>query len=212
MIATCHRRGAHAMGGTSAQIPIPCDPEANKAALQRVRGDKLHEVWAGHDGTRVAHAGLVPLAKFIFDTYMSGPNQINRFLSSTSSAQDLLCIPSGGITGFGLSSNVEAALQYLAAWLGGSGSVAIHNLTEGMATAETCRTQVWQWLRHRVRMDDGRMVAPELVSETIDRHVAKLNGGLPEAQLSAAVRLFDQSLKADTCPELLSSSAYEWLD
>ena len=200
------------MGGIATQIPIQNDLEANKAALERVRGDKLREAWLGHDGTRVAHTGLVPLSKFIFDTYMSGPNQLNRYISSTTGGPDLLCAPAGPVTSACLSLNVDVALQYLAAWLGGQGSVPIYNLREDMATAEICRAQVWQWLRHGAKMDDGRMVTPAAVSAMMNEHVAKLDGRVPEPQLSTAVRIFDQIVTADTCPDFLSSRAYEWMD
>ena len=212
LIATCHRRGAHAMGGMAAQIPIKSDPEANKAALERVREDKLREVWAGHDGTWVAHPGLVPLAKFIFDTYMPNPNQIIRANSSTTSEADLLCVPGGQITSAGLSLNVDVGLQYLAAWLGGNGCVPIYNLMEDLATAEICRAQLWQWVRHSSRMQDGRLIHSSTVSELVDQHVAKLYGSVPEAQLSTAVRLFEEMVNADGCPDFLSTHAYKCID
>jgi malate synthase len=212
LIATCHRRGAHAMGGMAAQIPIKNNPEANKAALERVREDKLREVWAGHDGTWVAHPGLIPLAKFIFDTYMPSPNQVNRLSSSTTCESDLLCVPQGRITRVGLSLNVDVGLQYLAAWLGGNGCVPIYNLMEDMATAEICRAQLWQWLRHGARMDDGNVVTSALVYGLMQEHVAKLSGRVPEAQLSTAVRLFEEMVVAGSCPDFLSTSAYDCLD
>jgi malate synthase len=212
LVARCHRRGAHAMGGMAAQIPIKSDPDANKAAMERVREDKLREVWAGHDGTWVAHPGLIPLAKFIFDTYMPSPNQRDRLSSSTTCESDLLCVPTGPISSAGLSLNVDVGLQYLAAWLGGNGCVPIYNLMEDMATAEICRAQVWQWLRHGARMDDGRRVNADSVSGLVQEHVAKLSRRVPEAQLSTAARLFEEMVSAESCPEFLTTPAYEFID
>ena len=135
------RRGAHAMGGMAAQIPIKNDPAANEEALARVREDKLREVFAGHDGTWVAHPGLVPVAREIFDAHMPLPNQLDRLTTSTVAAADLLRAPSGSITAKGLARNLDVGLQYLAAWLGGNGCVPIYNLMEDAATAEICRAQ-----------------------------------------------------------------------
>jgi malate synthase len=212
LIATCHRRGAHAMGGMAAQIPIKNDPEANRAALERVREDKLREVWAGHDGTWVAHPGLIPLAKFVFDTYMPTPNQLDRLTSSTTTAHDLLRIPSGPITEAGLSLNVDVGLQYLASWLGGNGCVPIYNLMEDAATAEICRTQIWQWLRHGARLDSGRLVTPEVVCGIVHEHVEKLSRRIPSTQLFTAARLFQEMTNTAEFPEFLTLRAYECLE
>jgi malate synthase len=212
LIQTCHRRRAHAMGGMAAQIPIKNDPEANKAALERVREDKLREVWAGHDGTWVAHPGLIPLAKFVFDTYMNSPNQIGRFTSSTAGASDLLCVPCGPITTAGLSLNIDVSLQYLSAWLGGNGCVPIYNLMEDAATAEISRAQVWQWMRHGAKLDDGRTITPALVCRMIHEHVEKLNKQIPAPQLSTAVDLFDEMVTAEEFPEFLTLRAYQCID
>ena len=211
LIATCHRRGAHAMGGMAAQIPIKNDPEANKAALDRVRDDKLREVWAGHDGTWVAHPGLVPLAKFVFDTYVPCPNQLDRLTPSTTTAADLLSAPSGPITEAGLSLNVDVGLQYLTAWLGGDGCVPIYNLMEDAATAEICRAQVWQWMRHGAKLEDGRTVTPAMVSGMIQRHVEKLSKHLPQTQLITAARLFEELVNSRVFPDFLTLSAYDHL-
>jgi malate synthase len=211
LIATCHRRGAHAMGGMAAQIPIKSDPEANQAALQRVRDDKLREVWAGHDGTWVAHPGLVPLAKFVFDTYMPRPSQLDRFTHSTTTATDLLSALPGPITEAGLSLNVDVGLQYLTAWLGGNGCVPIYNLMEDAATAEISRAQVWQWLRHEARLDDNRVITPAMVRGMVDQHVEKLSKGLPGAQLFTAARLFHELVNAREFPDFLTLRAYDHL-
>jgi malate synthase len=143
LIKTCHRRGAFAMGGMAAQIPIKNDPVANEAALAKVRADKEREAGDGHDGTWVAHPGLVPVAREIFDRYMPTPNQLHRKLDEVSvTAADLLAIPAGSITEAGLRNNVNVSIQYMAAWLGGNGCVPIHNLMEDAATAEISRAQV----------------------------------------------------------------------
>ncbi|HMK23034.1 MAG TPA: malate synthase A, partial [Terriglobales bacterium] len=153
LIRTCHRRGIHAMGGMAAQIPIKNDPEANERALDKVRQDKLREVRAGHDGTWVAHPGLVPVAKEIFDTHMKTPNQIDRHLPEIHiTAKDLLTVPEGKITEEGLKWNIDVGLQYVESWLRANGCVPIYNLMEDAATAEICRTQVWQWIRHGAKL------------------------------------------------------------
>ena len=149
LIQTCHRRGIHAMGGMAAQIPIKNDPAANEKAIDKVRQDKLREVNAGHDGTWVAHPGLVPIAKEIFDADMKEANQIGRRREDVRvTAKDLLAVPEGEITEEGLRWNIDVGLQYLESWLRGSGCVPIYNLMEDAATAEICRAQVWQWVRH----------------------------------------------------------------
>src|SRR5882762_1703256 len=158
LIHTCHRRSVHAMGGMAAQIPIKNDPVANDAALARVRADKLREVRAGHDGTWVAHPGLVPIAQAVFDQQMPGPNQLDVTRDDVRvTPAELLEIPTGTITTEGLRTNIDVGVRYLAAWLGGNGCVPINNLMEDAATAEICRTQIWQWLRHGARMADGRV-------------------------------------------------------
>jgi malate synthase len=212
LIATCHRRGSHAMGGMAAQIPIKNDPEANEAALCRVREDKLREVWAGHDGTWVAHPGLVPLARQVFDTHMPFPNQLDRLKCSTTTASDLLKPATGTITEQGLARNLDIGLQYLAAWLGGNGCVPIYNLMEDAATAEICRAQAWQWLRHGARLNEGARITPQLVLETLDQQADRLRGKLPEGQLSEARRLYAEMTTADEFPQFLTLRAYELLE
>ena len=160
LIHTCHRRGIHAMGGMAAQIPIRDDPKANEEAMQRVREDKLREVRAGHDGTWVAHPGLVPVAQQVFDEHMPGKNQIRPPAEALSriTAENLLEIPKGRITEFGFERNIEVALRYIESWLRGNGCVPIYNLMEDVATAEICRAQLWQWIRYGAKLDDGRGV------------------------------------------------------
>jgi malate synthase len=212
LIATCHRRAAHAIGGMAAQIPIKNDPDANNAAMARVRDDKLREVWAGHDGTWVAHPALAPVAKFIFDTYMPFPNQLDRPNTAPIIAQDLLCSPTGNITQEGLERNIDVGLQYLSAWVGGNGCVPIYHLMEDAATAEICRAQVWQWLRHRAPLADGRHVTRSLVSSILDRTVEELSGKIPTDQLQTAVALYDLMLITEEFPEFLTLQAYDYLD
>src|SRR5215472_17173841 len=183
LIKTCHRRGIHAMGGMAAQIPIKNDPAANETALEKVRQDKLREVRAGHDGTWVAHPGLVPVAKEVFDTYMKTPNQISRKPNDvTITASDLITVPEGDITEQGLRWNIDVGLQYLAAWLGGNGCVPIYNLMEDAATAEICRAQVWQWLRH------GRVKHAQ-VQKALNTTMERLRGKVPERELTQAESL-----------------------
>ena len=157
LIHTCHRRGIHAMGGMAAQIPIRNNPAANEEAMERVRLDKLREVRAGHDGTWVAHPGLVPVAKAIFDEYMPTPNQIRppAHAHSRITEQNLLEIPKGRITAAGFERNIDVALQYIESWLRGNGCVPIYNLMEDAATAEISRAQLWQWLRYGARLENG---------------------------------------------------------
>src|SRR2546426_3549488 len=156
LIKTCHWRGAPAMGGMAAQIPIKNDAKANEAALEKVRQDKLREVTDGCDGTWVAHPGLVPVAKEIFDRHMPTANQIDRRRDDASvTAKELLSVPKGDITEKGLRTNISVGIQYLEAWLRGSGCVPLYNLMEDAATAEISRSQVWQWLHHGARLDNG---------------------------------------------------------
>lgn len=212
LVATCHHRGAHAMGGMAAQIPIKNDPQANEAAMARVREDKLREVWARHDGTWVAHPGLVPLAKSIFDTHMPFANQLSWQVSSGTTAAAFLDAPSGAITAQGLTRNLDVGLQYLAAWLGGNGCVPIYNLMEDAATAEICRAQVWQWVRHGATLDDGRRVTLPMVRDLLHAHAAKLVGQYRDSHLALAQRLYDEMIATPEFTEFLTVRAYEYLD
>jgi malate synthase len=173
LIATCHRRGAFAMGGMAAQIPIKSDAKANEEALARVRADKEREAGDGHDGTWVAHPGLVPLAREIFDRLMPGPNQLTKLGEGLAlSARDLLEVPQGQITERGLRSNVRVALHYISTWLGGNGCVPIDNLMEDAATAEISRAQLWQWRTHGAKLEDGRRVNAALIERTLAEELA----------------------------------------
>ncbi|MGH7177831.1 MAG: malate synthase A, partial [Tepidisphaeraceae bacterium] len=172
VIKTCHKRGAHAMGGMAAQIPIKNDPAANEIAMAKVRADKEREAGDGHDGTWVAHPGLVGLAKQIFDANMPGPNQLDGSRDDVNvTASDLLTMPGGPITENGLRMNVNIALRYLESWLNGNGCVPIFNLMEDAATAEISRSQVWQWIRHRRATEDGQAIDVPRVRRIIEQEM-----------------------------------------
>ena len=209
LIQTCHRRGIHAMGGMAAQIPIKSDPAANEKALEKVRQDKLREVTAGHDGTWVAHPGLVPIAKEVFDAHMKTPNQINLKREDVHiESKDLLTIPEGQITEEGLRWNVDVGLQYLESWLRGNGCVPIYNLMEDAATAEICRSQVWQWLKHGAHLSDGRPITQELVHNIIAEQKSKLKGG----RTSEAANIFQRMTTSEDFAEFLTLEAYDYID
>jgi len=218
VVKTCHRRGVHAMGGMAAQIPIRHDPAASEQALAKVRADKLREVRDGHDGTWVAHPGLVAVAREIFDAHMPGPNQLGRKRDDVRvSAADLLEVPAGTRTENGLRLNIRVGVQYLEAWLRGLGCVPLYNLMEDAATAEISRTQVWQWLHHGAALEDGRPVTTDLVREitgeelgVIEREVGAerfRSGGF-----AAAAELFLELAMAAECEEFLTLPAYARLD
>ncbi len=206
LIKTCHRRGAHAMGGMAAQIPIKDDPEENARALEKVRADKLREVREGHDGTWVAHPGLVPIAKAVFDEGMPAPNQLDRLRDDVHVTEQMLVEPPRGTrTAGGLRHNIRVGIQYLAAWLGGQGAVPIYNLMEDAATAEISRTQIWQWIRHGATLDDGHPVTRDLVARVIEEEF----GGT--RQYDAARAVFLQVATTDELEEFLTLPAYNEL-
>ena len=218
LIRTCHRRGAHAMGGMAAQIPIKHDDAANRAALEKVRQDKLREVTAGHDGTWVAHPGLVPVAREVFDARMRSPNQIEQARDDVRvMARDLLSPPQGAISEAGLRQNIDVGLQYLAAWLGGNGCVPIYHLMEDAATAEISRSQVWQWVRHRARLADGRSVRAALVGRILEETASGLGDRLPDARehpdrYRLAAELLQDLMLNEPYAEWLTVAAYRHLD
>jgi malate synthase len=210
LIQTCHRRGIHAMGGMAAQIPIRNNAAENERALEKVRQDKLREVRAGHDGTWVAHPGLVPVAKEIFDQYMAQPNQIAaRRNPRAITAQDLLTVPTGDITEQGLRWNIDVGLRYVDSWLEGQGCVPIYNLMEDAATAEICRAQVWQWVRHGVKLEGGEEVRPQLVAHMI----AQQSEQLPRSdRLTVAAQVLTELMTGEDFPEFLTLACYGLLD
>ena len=218
-INTCHRRGAFAMGGMAAQIPIKGDPEANERALAKVRADKEREASDGHDGTWVAHPALVPIAREIFDRLMPTPNQVTRLRPDVKVlGADLLQIPSGQITDEGLRNNVSVSLQYMAAWLSGNGCVPINNLMEDAATAEIARAQIWQWINHPAGvLTDGRRVTADLfrqyLKEERERLAAKLGSeAYATGHFDEAAALVDQITTAREFQTFLTLSAYRKLD
>ncbi len=217
-IQTCHRRGAPAMGGMSAYIPVKNDPEANEKAFAEVRADKEREASDGHDGTWVAHPGLVPVAMEVFDRIMPQPNQIDRKREDVVvTATDLLEVPQGAITETGLRLNISVGIQYLESWLGGQGAVPINNLMEDAATAEISRAQVWQWIRHpRGVLSDGRKVTVELFHELAADELAKIRQRWGEAEYAKrrfdeASKLFDNLTTDDQFVEFLTLPGYSLL-
>ncbi|MEN8131854.1 MAG: malate synthase A [Pseudomonadota bacterium] len=220
LIKTCHRRGAFAMGGMAAQIPIKGDPEANAEALEKVREDKEREATDGHDGTWVAHPGLVPIAMEVFDTHMPQANQLGRLRTDVQvSADDLLQVPQGQITEAGAKNNISAALRYMAAWLGGQGAVPIHHLMEDVATAEIARAQLWQWIRYdKGVLDDGREIDRQLFESALEQELNLIKEELgeqefanSEARYQAAAQLLRRLTLSDDFAEFLTLEAYKQL-
>jgi malate synthase len=217
-IKTCHKRNAHAMGGMAAQIPIKSDPVANKEALDRVRADKHREATDGHDGTWVAHPGLVPVAMEEFDAVMKGPNQIDRKREDVQvTAADLLTVPEGTITEGGVRNNISVGLQYLESWFRGIGCVPIFNLMEDAATTEIARSQLWQWIHHpRGILNDGRKVTVELFRQLEEEELAKLRRALGEQEFASrkfdlASQILNEVVTRDQFVEFLTLPAYRYL-
>ncbi len=219
LVKTCHRRGAPAMGGMAAQIPIKNDPAANEAALEKVRQDKLREVTDGCDGTWVAHPGLVGIAKQVFDQHMPQANQYDRQRPDVNvSARDLLAFqPEAPITEAGLRNNISVGIQYLGAWLAGNGCVPVFNLMEDAATAEISRSQIWQWIRSpKGVLDNGKKVTPELFRQLLAEELPKVRAYLGEAAWSAGkyeqgAKLFEK-LTLGEYVEFLTLPAYDLID
>ena len=221
LIKTCHRRGAHAMGGMAAQIPISSDPVANEQALSRVRADKLREVKAGHDGTWVAHPALIPIAKAIFDEHMPTANQHNVLREDVSITASELIRPSvGSISASGFENNVEVCVRYLAAWLDGNGCVPIYHLMEDAATAEIARAQLWTWLHASasgtdpLHLDDGTPIDFTLFDRVMLALPSKLAAqpGLPGAtRIGEAIALLDELTDAEVLAPFLTVPAYQRL-
>jgi len=218
-VKTCHRRGAYAIGGMAAQIPIKNDADANERALAKVRADKLREVRDGHDGTWVAHPGLVAVAREAFDAHMSSANQLARLRDDVHvTADDLLRVPTGTRTEEGLRQNVRVGLQYIESWLRGQGCVPLYHLMEDAATAEISRAQLWQWIHHCARLDDtGDTVTPRLVERIVDEELVRLTTELGADRIRAgrfteARTLFLELTTADTLADFLTSAAYASLD
>ncbi|MBE9167061.1 malate synthase A [Pleurocapsales cyanobacterium LEGE 06147] len=216
-IKTCHRRGALAMGGMAAQIPIKTDPVANETALAKVKADKEREVGDGHDGTWVAHPALVSIAQEVFDRKMPDANQLSVLRDDiTVTAADLLTVPKGKITEAGVRNNIRVGILYLTAWLAGSGCVPLYNLMEDAATAEICRAQLWQWLHHHAKLEDGRQVDRSFFQTILDEEIALLQQEIATqaswtATFDKAIELFVGLVTADSFEEFLTLPAYRHL-
>tara|TARA_B100000929_G_scaffold47567_1_gene34178 strand:- start:4093 stop:5709 length:1617 start_codon:yes stop_codon:yes gene_type:complete len=215
LIKTCHKRGAFAMGGMAAQIPVKNDDQANEQAFEKVRNDKEREANNGHDGTWVAHPGLVPIALKVFDNKIPGNNQLDMSLDNISITQeDLLKVHEGERTEEGIRECVRVGVQYIASWLGGRGAVPLYNLMEDAATAEISRAQIWQWLKHSTNLDDGRTVDEILFKEILADETKKLKELLGEdywnnGNYEKAVEIFEKMSISPECEEFLTLPAYE---
>ena len=215
VIQRCHKRGIHAMGGMAAQIPIKNDEEANAAAIEKVRKDKEREAKNGHDGTWVAHPALVAVAMDEFNKHMPTPNQLHVSRDDvTITEKDLVELPQGSVTEAGVRKNINVGILYLEAWLRGHGAVALYNLMEDAATAEISRTQLWQWLKNKVRLDDGRTFNRALYDELFDDEVKKIKAvigkeNLGNSRLERAIDLFNELVIADEFEEFLTLPAYQ---
>jgi malate synthase len=218
LIKTCHRRGAFAMGGMAAQIPVKGDKQANEAAFAKVRADKEREATNGHDGTWVAHPDLVPIAMEVFDRLMPGPNQLSVKRDDVHASQaDLIEVHKGKRTEEGLRENIRVGVQYIEAWLRGRGAVPIYNLMEDAATAEISRAQVWQWLHLKARFDDGREATPALFKEALKGEMERVKGevgakAFDGGRFKEAIELFSDMSLADTFDEFLTLPAYKLID
>ena len=221
LVRTCHGRGAHAIGGMAAFIPSRKDPKVNELAIAKVREDKVREANDGFDGTWVAHPDLVPVATEVFDGVLGGkPNQMSRLREEVSvTAKDLLDVrvPGGTITEAGLRNDVSVGLQYIESWLRGNGAAAIFNLMEDTATAEIARSQVWQWIRHRIPLNDGASVTPDFVRNIAEEELAKIREAIgPEAfrkgRFQEAREIFEKVALDAGFIEFLTLIAYGYLD
>lgn len=216
-IKTCHRRGAPAIGGMAAQIPIKDDPAANELAMAKVRADKEREARDGHDGTWVAHPGLVQVAKQEFDAVMPTPNQIHRQRDDVRvTARDLLDVPDGTITAGGVRTNIRVGVQYMEAWLRGNGCVPLYNLMEDAATAEISRTQLWQWLHNASQMDDGRTINKALFRKMFAEEMSRIEDEVGQkrfrtGRFDVAAELFQEIVEEPHLEEFLTLRAYPYL-
>ena len=217
VIQRCHKRGILAIGGMAAQIPIKNDEGANNKALEKVRKDKEREVLNGHDGTWVAHPALVEVAMQEFNKHMPTPNQLEVSLNDLSiSEADLVELPQGTVTEAGIRKNINIGILYTEAWLRGHGAVALYHLMEDAATAEISRTQVWQWLRNEVILDDGRKfnmkLYMELYHDEVDKIISSVGKNeIPKTRFTVAFELFDKLVLSDEFEEFLTLPAYKYL-
>lgn len=215
VIQTCHKRGVHAMGGMAAQIPIKNDPEANEKAINKVKNDKSREVKDGHDGTWVAHPGLVRLAMDIFDEHMPQDNQIENKRDDISiSASDLIKIPQGDITENGIRENINVGILYTESWLRGIGAAAIYHLMEDAATAEISRSQLWQWLHNQIRLSNGQQFTFDLYEKLLQEEIQKIKEyvGIDyynKGRFEEAIEIFNQLIRQKDFKEFLTLPAYK---
>ena len=217
LVQTCHKRGAHAMGGMAAQIPIKDDPIANEKALSKVQNDKEREAKAGHDGTWIAHPGLAHIALDAFNSVMQGTNQLQYLRDDVNvTSHDLLQVPAGDITESGIRTNIRVGIQYLEAWLLGNGCVPLYHLMEDAATAEISRAQLWQWIQHEAKVNDGRQITVHMFDEWMDEELAVIQAEIGEkrfncGKFSEASSLFAEMIKKDEFDEFLTLPAYNYL-
>jgi malate synthase len=220
LVAVCHRRGAHAIGGMAALIPSRADDQANQIALDGVRADKERELAQGYDGSWVAHPDLVPVVHDVFKRGLRGAdNQVQRRRDDVRVASaDLLDLPStpGAITEGGLRTNVNVGFQYLSFWLIGRGAAAINSLMEDAATAEISRTQIWQWVHHGAQLEDGRRVTPELVRKVLDEETAKIRRDVGDevwrrGRPDETRALFERVALSEELIEFMTVPGYEYL-
>jgi malate synthase len=217
-VRTCHGRGVHAMGGMAAQIPIKNDPDLSRRALEKVRADKLREVIDGHDGTWVAHPGLVAVAREVFEAVMPGPNQLERRREDVHvTSADLLEVPRGTRTEEGLRLNVRVGVQYTEAWLRGNGCVPLYNLMEDAATAEISRSQVWQWVRYAAVLEDGRKIDADLLRALTDDEMKRIETEIgaerfQQGRFQEARELFERLSTQERLEDFLTLPAYQLLD
>jgi len=210
LVQTCHKRGCHAIGGMAAQIPIKSDENKNAIALAKVMADKDREVRAGHDGTWVAHPGLVYIAKGVFDSGMKTPNQIDKqiYLNDSINKEDLLCVPKGTCTEEGFRNNIRVGLQYLNSWLNGNGCVPINNLMEDAATAEISRTQIWQWLKYNIYLDNGEQINKKYFFKILNEEFQKLKNN---DKLEETKKIFVELCTSKKLIDFLTLKCYDTL-
>ena len=218
LVQTCHKRGAHAMGGMAAQIPIKDDPIANEEALGKVQDDKEREARAGHDGTWIAHPGLAPIAMDAFNSVMPESNQIHNMRNEVEvTADDLLVVPSGNITESGIRTNIRVGIQYIEAWLRGNGCVPLYHLMEDAATAEISRAQLWQWIHHEAKLDEGNQITDHQFDEWMEEELEVIKSEIGEDRYNAgrfkdASTLFAEMIKKEEFDEFLTLPAYNYLN
>jgi malate synthase len=218
VVQTCHRRNALAIGGMAAQIPVKNNEEVNRKALAQVRTDKIREVKDGHDGTWVAHPGLVPVAMEVFDQYMPQQNQLdNKRHDFVTAAIHLISLPQGTITEKGLRLNINVGIMYIESWLRGNGAAAIYNLMEDAATAEISRTQVWQWLHSKAQLDDGRIINQDLYETIRDEEIENIREEIGadayhNGKFSKAIQIFNRLVVQQEYEEFFTSKAYHELE